>query len=120
MDEPVGQRDGSGTPADDEAADEVAMLLDRVPIGWSETTYAGRRWGVTRAQSAGGRTTSVYAEELGGTDVVSTNAYLVGGAWVLKPCEMPEEKVRAFLKEQQPVTSQRANRTSMSANTAQS
>jgi hypothetical protein len=40
----------------------------------------------------------VYAEELGGTDIVSTNVYLAGGDEHLRPCEMPTEKVLAFLR----------------------
>ncbi|SDR80929.1 hypothetical protein SAMN04488570_0446 [Nocardioides scoriae] len=94
------------TPTDDPREDptDVAALVERLPLGWSEATYAGRRWGVARSRTAGGRAGSVYAEELGGTDVVSTNVYRVGGTWVLKPCEMPEAKVRAFLEGQQPLT----------------
>ncbi|MBZ5737853.1 hypothetical protein [Nocardioides mangrovi] len=41
---------------------------------------------------------SVYAEELGGTDVVSTNVYLVEAGDELRPCEMPAAKVLAFLR----------------------
>jgi hypothetical protein len=77
--------------------DEVARLLARLPVGWSETTYAGRRWGVTRTVHGDGRSQSVLAEELGGSRLVSTNAYLLGGELVLKPCEMPVEVVLAFL-----------------------
>ena len=46
-------------------------LVERVPEGWSSATYDGRRYGVTKAQRAGGHAVSVYAEELGGTDVKS-------------------------------------------------
>jgi hypothetical protein len=74
-------------------------LLARVPEGWSIATYGGRRYGVTRTARAGGRAISVYAEELGGTDIVSTNAYLTDeGGEHLRPCEMPTEKVLAFLR----------------------
>jgi len=75
-------------------------LLDRVPDGWSVGTYDGRRYGVTRTARAGGRAVSVYAEELGGTDVVSANVYLAGeGREELRPCEMPAAKVLTFLRE---------------------
>jgi peptide-methionine (S)-S-oxide reductase len=75
-------------------------LVGRVPVGWSVAEWRGRRYAVTRVDRAGGRAISVYAEELAGTDVVSTNVYLVaaGGA-ELRPCEMPAEKVLAFLGE---------------------
>lgn len=77
---------------------DLARLFDRLPEGWSEVTYAGRRWGVTRAVRVGGRQQSVYAEELGGTAVVSANLYLTGAAPLLKPCEMSEDVVLDFLE----------------------
>lgn len=73
-------------------------LVERVPEGWSVATYDGRRWGVTRTSRAGGRAVSVYAEELGGTDVVSTNVYLAEAGTELRPCEMPAATVLAFLR----------------------
>jgi peptide-methionine (S)-S-oxide reductase len=76
----------------------LAALLDRFPEGWSEATYEGRRYGVTKTLRADGRAVSLYAEELGGTDVVSTNAYLTSEAEELRPCEMPAAKVLAFLR----------------------
>ena len=74
-------------------------LVTRLPDGWSVATYDGRRYGVTRTVRAGGRAVSVYAEELGGTDIVSTNVYLTDGDELLRPCEMPAEKVLAFLQD---------------------
>ena len=74
-------------------------LLARVPDGWSVATYDGRRYGVTKETRADGRAISVYAEELGGTDVVSTNVYLAEAGPELRPCEMPAEKVLAFLRD---------------------
>ena len=79
-------------------SDDLPTLLARVPEGWSTATYAGRRYAVTRTGRAGGRAVSIYAEELGGTDVVSTNAYLAEAGTRLRPCEMPAEKVLAFLR----------------------
>ena len=80
----------------------LAELLDRLPPGWSETSYAGRRWGVTRTVHGDGRSQSVLAEELGGPGLVSANAYRLGGELVLKPCEMPAEVVLAFLEGHDP------------------
>lgn len=72
----------------------VADLFRRVPEGWSVMTFAGRRYGVTRTRHAGGLSAKLYAEELGGTDVVSANLYGENG---FRPCEMPAAKVLAFL-----------------------
>jgi hypothetical protein len=66
--------------------DDLKDLFDRLPVGWSVVEYDGRRWGVTRTVLVGGRSEKVLAEALDGSDLV------------LKPCEMPEAKVLAFLR----------------------
>jgi len=76
----------------------LRALFERLPEGWSEVSYDGRRYGVTRTVRLGGRQQSVYAEALAGTDVVSANLYLPrAGEEAFRPCEMPAEKVRSFL-----------------------
>jgi len=81
------------------AADDPdpGMLFDRLPVGWSRVRVAGRRYAVTRALRGGGRSESVYAEELGGGDVISANLYGTAAGAALRPCEMPAEKVLSFL-----------------------
>lgn len=77
------------------------MLLDfihKLPIGYSEVLYAGRKYGVTRADFNSGMSIKVYAEEMGGTNFISLNYYITSSKELLKPCEMPEEKVIHFLK----------------------
>jgi hypothetical protein len=71
-----------------------------VPEGWSVVEYDGRRYGLTRVTRAGGRSSSILAEELGGTDVVSANVYRTSTGDVLRPCEMPAQKVLAFLRDE--------------------
>ena len=77
---------------------DLDALFARVPMGWSQVEYDGRRYAVTRTVHADGRSESVLAEELGGTDLVSANLYRLDGEDVLRPCEMPAEKVLAFLE----------------------
>ena len=77
---------------------ELGGLVDALPEGWSEVTYAGRRYGLTKITHTGGRSSRVYAEQLGGTDVISANVYRTGAGDVLKPCEMPAVKVLDFLR----------------------
>jgi hypothetical protein len=79
-------------------AQELGRLVGRVPEGWSVVEYDGRRYGLTRVTRAGGKSTSVFAEELGGSDVVSANVYRTSAGQLLKPCEMPAEKVLDFLE----------------------
>nr|WP_246191160.1 hypothetical protein [Aureimonas leprariae] len=78
----------------------VAFLerLAALPPGHGEGTFEGRRYGVTLNASPDGRRRWLFAEELGGTDRISANLYrLADGRPLLKPCEMPAEKVVAFV-----------------------
>ncbi len=72
--------------------------FDHLPVGGYGGTYEGRRYRITKAQMSNGRSQKLEAEELGGTDYVSFNLYrLATGQALLKPCEMPEDKVVAFV-----------------------
>jgi peptide-methionine (S)-S-oxide reductase len=82
--------------------DEVGGLFERLPVGWSTVEYAGRRYGVTRSVATGGRSEKVLAEALDGSDLVSANLYRLTSENVLRPCEMPEQKVLDFLRGQRP------------------
>jgi hypothetical protein len=77
---------------------DLSALFARVPEGWSLVEYDGRSWGLTRTVHGDGRSESILAEELGGSDLVSANLYRLDGEDLLKPCEMPEEKVLDFLR----------------------
>lgn len=77
--------------------DDFLAKLDALPQGYSEGLYKGRRYGVTLSASSDGRRRWLYAEELGGAGRVSCNVYLAGGRVLLKPCEMPEERVTDFV-----------------------
>lgn len=79
---------------------DLGSLFGRIPQGWSRRRYDGRVYGVTRTVSAGGRIQKVFAEQLGGADVVSANLYL-GDRF--RPCEMPAAKVLAFLQSSIPL-----------------
>ncbi|WP_457596622.1 hypothetical protein [Hydrogenimonas sp.] len=73
--------------------ERLAMLED----GATEAWYRGRRWLVRKETRLGGRLVKLFAAELGGRDFVSLNLYLLSSRPLLKPCEMPERKVIAFL-----------------------
>jgi peptide-methionine (S)-S-oxide reductase len=85
------------------ADSDVVALFDRVPEGWSEVRYAGKRYGLTRSIAAHGRAVTLYAEELGGRDVVSANLYLTSTGPELRACEMPAAKVVDFLAGFEPI-----------------
>ncbi|WP_200919160.1 MULTISPECIES: peptide methionine sulfoxide reductase [unclassified Nocardioides] len=85
-------------PEVDQEATEAARLFARVPLGHSTVRYAGRTWSLTRSEQVGGRSQKVWAEERGGTAVVSANLYSPGdGADRFRPCEMPAAVVLDFL-----------------------
>ena len=76
---------------------QLRDLIDRIPEGYTEGWYEGRRYGLSRRDFNGGKSTKVYARELGGTDFVSFNHYPTARD-PLKPCEMPVAKVLHFLR----------------------
>jgi len=73
--------------------------LKALPTGYCRGVYNGAAYGIIIERLAGGRQIKLYGEELGGVDHVSFNLYLTSsGKTLLKPCEMPAEKVVAFVK----------------------
>ena len=84
-------------------SDLLARIASLSP-GYQVVRYRSRRYGLTRQDFAQGRSLKVYAEELGGSDVISFNLYHTQGQARLKPCEMPAAKVLAFLQEMGPAT----------------
>lgn len=77
---------------------EFLAAFDALPTGGYGATAFGRRYRVTKSTFSSGRSQKLVAEELGGNDYVSLNLYrLATGHALLKPCEMPVEKVRDFV-----------------------
>ena len=77
--------------------DPFQTALDLIPAGHSTGHFNARRYRVDKTSHAGGRSLKLFGRELGGTDFVSLNLYHLASGDVLKPCEMPEAKVRAFV-----------------------
>ena len=71
--------------------------FDALPLGTFTGTFEGRQYVVTRQDFSGGKSQKLVAEELGGRDYISLNLYRLAQDALLKPCEMPEEKVVAFV-----------------------
>lgn len=71
--------------------------MDRVPEGWTRVRYTGRPYGLSRTTHGDGRSVSILAMELGGSDEVSANVWLLARGAELRPCEMPAGKVFDFL-----------------------
>jgi hypothetical protein len=77
----------------------VQALLSALPVGTHTGTAHGKRYVATRSLFNNGRSTKLVAEELGGTDYISLNLYDLTAGPGLYPCEMPAEKVIAFLRD---------------------
>lgn len=77
----------------------VWTILTAWPRGYFTARYQGRRYGVTNTAHANGKSFKLYAEELGGSDRSSLNIYRPPSSPepALKPCEMPVDKVTAFV-----------------------
>lgn len=71
--------------------------LRALPRGSFRGHYNGRGYLVTKTFFGGGRSFKLVAEELGGTDYISLNLYLLDSGPRLFPCEMPSQKVIDFV-----------------------
>jgi len=77
---------------------DFESALVAIPGAYGEGVYEGLRYGVVVQGSGDGKRISLFARALAGGDVVSFNLYrLRSGKGVLRPCEMPVEKVVAFV-----------------------
>ncbi|MGW2092197.1 hypothetical protein [Promicromonospora sukumoe] len=82
-----------------ESRDEgLDALIGAMPEGWSRARVAGQTWGVTRTTRAGGRVVSFEAERLGDGEGLGANIWFTADGAVLKPCEVPAERVMEFLR----------------------
>ncbi|MFN0114605.1 MAG: hypothetical protein ACKVPY_08020 [Paracoccaceae bacterium] len=77
--------------------DAFRAAFDAIPEGYSEGSFLGRRWRIAKSVGAGGKGAKLVAHELGGTGFVSLNLYALAKGDRLKPCEMSEGWVRAFV-----------------------
>ena len=75
------------------------MAFDALPFGEFTGTSHGRRYVAVKSGFAGGASQKLVAEELGGTDYISLNLYRTRSGALLRPCEMPEAKVIAFIQD---------------------
>ncbi|MEL6465614.1 MAG: hypothetical protein AAFQ58_11655 [Pseudomonadota bacterium] len=76
---------------------DFATALAALPEGSFHGTANGRRYIVTKSSYARGKSIKLVADELGGNDYISLNWYVLATVDLLRSCEMPETKVRAFV-----------------------
>ena len=75
----------------------LQKIILSIPEGYSEVVYLGSKYSLTKQLFNHGRSMKVFAQELKGTDFISFNYYKTSNQAMLKPCEMPEQKVVDFL-----------------------
>ena len=76
----------------------ILESINSIPLGYSEGVYEAKKYGITKSIFNNGKSIKIYAEELGGTNFISLNYYITSTKKLIKPCEMPEQKVVHFLK----------------------
>jgi hypothetical protein len=77
---------------------EVLQYIQKIPEGYSEGIYNAIKYSVTKETFNNGKSFKIYGKELQGNDFISLNYYITSNKELLKPCEMPEEKVIHFLE----------------------
>ena len=79
--------------------DTLLHIIETLPEGYSTVLFESKKYGLTKTTFTNGKSYKIYAEELQGTNFISLNYYLTSTSELLKPCEMPAEKVTRFLRE---------------------
>lgn len=74
-----------------------AAELRAIPRGTSHGHVGTNRYIATRSDFNNGRSVKLVAEALNGSDYISLNFYDFELGGQLAPCEMPHEKVIAFV-----------------------
>jgi len=77
---------------------KLLKRIQQLPLGYSEVYYNTKKYGVTKSEFNHGKSYKIFAEELGGNNFISLNYYITSQDEILKPCEMPQEKVIHFLE----------------------
>lgn len=65
--------------------------------GSYDVFYEDKRYLLSKSTQLKGKLIKLYAKELGANDFISLNYYSDIGDGLLKPCEMPQEKVIDFV-----------------------
>ncbi len=86
-------------PVNEEPDQELGALVTAIPEGWTRVQIAGHVWGITRTTRAGGKVISFDAERLGDREQLGANVWMLSEGSVLRPCEVPEEKVLQVLRD---------------------
>jgi len=76
---------------------EFYTKLLALPNGANDVLYLEKRYLLRKETLLNNKLLKIYAEELGGNDIVSGNYYPTMKNGLLKPCEMSDKKVIDFV-----------------------
>ena len=76
--------------------------FDALPSGTFQGSALQGRYVVSKTSQAQARSWKLVAEQLDGPDYISLNLYRTTSGAKLRPCEMPAEKVIAFVMALEP------------------
>ena len=76
---------------------DFLAAFDALPLRTFKATFKNRPYIVTKSALYKGKAQKLVAEELGGADYISLNLYRLASGPLLKPCEMPMQKVVSFV-----------------------
>ncbi|QTD36742.1 peptide methionine sulfoxide reductase [Polaribacter batillariae] len=77
---------------------EVLKNIQKLPEGYSEGIYKNEKYSITKQVFNNGKSFKIYGKQLQGTHFISLNYYITSKKEMLKPCEMPAQKVIHFLE----------------------
>ncbi|MFT4831779.1 MAG: hypothetical protein ACI815_001429 [Psychroserpens sp.] len=72
--------------------------IEKIREGYSQGHYNNSKYGITKTIFNNGYSFKIFGEQLSGKDFISFNYYITKDRDLIKPCEMPEQKVVHFLK----------------------
>lgn len=78
---------------------EFHLKLQTLKDGAYDVIFEDKRYLLRKETNLGGKLIKLYAQELGGNDFISLNYYPDIKDGLLKPCEMPKDKVIKFVLE---------------------
>lgn len=71
----------------------------RIPEGFSFGLFRNKKYGISKQIYNEGKSFKIFGKDLEGNDYISLNYYCTQKQEILKPCEMPADKVIQFLNE---------------------
>ncbi|QOD60197.1 peptide methionine sulfoxide reductase [Polaribacter haliotis] len=77
---------------------KVLKTIHNLPEGYSEGIYENKKYSLTKQIFNEGKSFKIYGKELKGNNFISLNYYITSKKEILKPCEMPAQKVIHFLE----------------------